>query len=205
VELVYIDDVIAEFLKCCTAAPTSVVEYREVPRYNRVTLGYLAALIRSFRDSRRSLVLPSFDDEFVRRLYVTYLSYLEATDFSYSLQQRTDARGTLAEFMKSPPFGQIFVSRTSPGVTRGNHYHHSKAEKFLVVEGDAVVRFRQVLRGEIIEHRVSGQTFRVVDIPPGYVHSIENVGERELVTLFWSSEVFDPQHPDTIASPVLPS
>jgi UDP-2-acetamido-2,6-beta-L-arabino-hexul-4-ose reductase len=98
--------------------------------------------------------------------------------------------------MKSAQFGQVFVSRTKPGITRGNHYHHTKTEKFFVVEGDAVVRFRSIFGGEVIEYPVSGRDFKVVDIPPGYAHSIENVGLGELVTLFWASEIFDPGSPD---------
>jgi UDP-2-acetamido-2,6-beta-L-arabino-hexul-4-ose reductase len=230
-DLVYIDDVVAAFLAILDPAqrvaqdaqgaplplydlrpPTSDLRppafgwcvFREVPRSYKITLGHLAATIRSFRDSRQSLMLPSFEDEFTRRLYVTYLSYLDGPDFSYALQQRSDPRGTLAEFMKSESFGQIFVSRTKPGVTRGNHYHHSKTEKFLVLEGEAVVRFRSINDSEVIEHRVNGREFRVVDIPPGYTHSIENIGPGDLVTLFWASEVFDPQAPDTITLPVLP-
>lgn len=185
-------------------SPTSDgTEFRDVPRSFRITLGELAAKIRSFHDSRATLTLPSFADEITRRLYATYLSYLDGSDFGYSLEQKTDPRGSLAEFLKAPSFGQVFVSRTKPGITRGNHYHHSKAEKFLVLEGDAVIRFRHILGGEIIEHPVNGKEFKVVDIPPGYTHSIENVGDGELVTLFWASEIFDPAQPDTIAMPVL--
>jgi UDP-2-acetamido-2,6-beta-L-arabino-hexul-4-ose reductase len=133
------------------------------------------------------------------------------------LDIKTDNRGCLAEFLKSPSFGQIFVSRTKPGITRGNHYHHTKTEKFLVVEGEAIVRFRKIgeeisghrsvgrtqrseiggQKSEVIEYRISGTEFRVVDIPPGYTHSIENVGNSDLVTLFWANQVFDPEQPDT--------
>ena len=162
-----------------------------------VTLGRLAALIRSFRESRQSLVVPDFADPFVRRLYGTFLSYLAPDDFAYDLTKRADPRGSLAEFVKSPPFGQIFVSRTRPGITRGNHYHHTKTEKFLVVEGEAIVRFRHIRGGDVVEYRVCGEDFRVVDIPTGYTHSIENVGSGELVTLFWASQVFDPDQSDT--------
>jgi UDP-2-acetamido-2,6-beta-L-arabino-hexul-4-ose reductase len=195
-ELVYIDDVVSAFLECldCSASPGS--EMREVKTFYRVTLRELAAKVRSFRESRRSLVLPSLDDEFTRRLYATYLSYLEEADFSYLLEQRTDSRGSLAEFIKQTHFGQLFVSRTNPGITRGNHYHHTKTEKFFVLEGEAIIRFRHILNGGIIEHRVSGKDFKVVDIPPGYAHSIENVGESELVTLFWASEIFDSEKAD---------
>lgn len=202
-ELVYIDDVVAAFMACIDLEASPGFEHRDVPTFHRVTLGELAAKIFLFRTSRQSLVLPSFKDEFTRRLYATFLSYLDGSDFAYRLERREDPRGSLAEFIKSAEFGQLFVSRTKPGITRGNHYHHTKTEKFLVVEGEAIVRFRHIGGGDIIEHQVTGREFTVVDIPPGYTHSIENVGDRELVTLFWASEIFDPQRPDTTLLPVL--
>jgi len=202
-ELVYIDDVIAAFLNVVSCPPhPGECERRSVSRTFQVTLGDLAERIRSFRDSRKSLALPAFDDAFNRCLYATYLNHLDAGDWAYNLEVRTDPRGSLAEFMKSPHFGQIFVSRTKPGVTRGNHFHHSKTEKFLVLEGEAIIRLRHIGATEIIEHRVSGSDFRVVDIPPGYTHSIENVGTSNMVVLFWASEIFDPKAPDTYAMPV---
>ncbi len=140
----------------------------------------------------------------MRALYATYLSYLEAGEQGYGLEMKADARGSLAEFLKSPHFGQIFVSRTKPGITRGNHYHHTKAEKFMVVHGEAIIRLRQIHGEDVVEFRVRGDEYRVVDIPPGYTHSIENVGTDEMVTLFWSSEVFDPATPDTFREPVTP-
>jgi UDP-2-acetamido-2,6-beta-L-arabino-hexul-4-ose reductase len=127
---------------------------------------------------------------------------LPTDDFAYSLDKKCDPRGCLAEFIKAPAFGQIFVSRTLPGITRGNHFHHTKAEKFLVLEGEAIIRFRAIEDGAIIEYPVNGHEFRVVDIPPGYTHSIENVGVSELITLFWADEIFDQDRPDTYALPV---
>jgi UDP-2-acetamido-2,6-beta-L-arabino-hexul-4-ose reductase len=108
----------------------------------------------------------------------------------------------LAEFVKQSGFGQVFVSRTNPGIIRGNHFHHMKTEKFLVVEGQAVVRFRSVIGSEVKSFHVDGDDYRVIDIPPGYTHSIENVGSGVLVTLFWASEVFNPASPDTYGLPV---
>ena len=122
--------------------------------------------------------------------------------FAYALTQSTDPRGELAELLKSPHIGQIFVSRTRPGITRGNHYHDTKVEKFVVLEGDAVIRFRHILGGDIIEYPVSGREFRVVDIPPGYTHAIENVGQIDLIVLFWSDEIFNPDIPDTFGMTV---
>lgn len=203
IELVYIDDVVRTFLAELDPTP-SECRYRDIPRYTKITLGELAALVRSFGDIRKSLVLPNLADRFVQELYATYLSYLEPADFAYELDVKTDERGILAEFLKSKAFGQIFLSRTKPGITRGNHYHHTKTEKFLVVEGDAVVRFKSIIDSDrVIEYQVSGTSPKVVDIPPGFTHSIENVGTADLVTLFWASELFDPARPDTVYQAVL--
>ncbi len=180
-----------------------VLAYYEARPVYTVTLGRLAELIRSFRASRQTLLAPDFGDPLVHKLYGTFLSYLEPDDFAYDLTQRTDPRGSLAEFIKAPGFGQIFVSRTKPGITRGNHFHHTKTEKFLVLEGEAIIRFRHIQNQEVIEYAVRGEDYRVLDIPTGYTHSIENVGQGELVTLFWASEVFDAQQPDTQALAVV--
>ena len=196
VELVYIDDVISAFLDCLESFSHGC-EYRDVSQSFVVTLGELARQIEMFRDSRHSLLLPDFSDTFTKRLYATYISYLKDNDFAYHLKIREDVRGELSEFLKQANFGQLFISRTKPGITRGNHFHHTKVEKFLVVEGDAVIRFRQIDGTDLIEYRVSGRDFKVVDIPPGYTHSIENVGRGELITLFWAGEVFDPKDSDT--------
>jgi UDP-2-acetamido-2,6-beta-L-arabino-hexul-4-ose reductase len=166
------------------------------------TLAELVTTIEGFRDERRTLLVPELTHPFLTRLYATYKSYLPADGFAYPLEKRTDARGSLAEFVKSPHAGQIFVSRTKPGITRGNHFHHTKVEKFLVLEGRAVVRFRDIRGGEVLEYPVAGDEFRVVDIPPGYTHSIENVGTTELVVLFWADEIFDAARADTYAQNV---
>lgn len=163
----------------------------------QTTLGALLATIQGFRDHRHTLRLPDLSDPFTRRLYSTYVSYLPADGLGYKLPRRDDARGALAEFLKSPSLGQVFLSRTRPGITRGNHYHDTKTEKFLVVDGDAVIAFRHRVTGETVRYPVKGSDFQVVDIPPGWAHSITNVGERELIVLFWASEPFDPAHPDT--------
>ena len=204
IELIYIDDVVQDFLRQIEPGLPAGAAYREIEPVYKVTLGGLSELIQSFRQMRQSLYLPDFSGDFARKLYGTFLTYLDTADFAYDLEQKRDARGCLVEFVKSHPFGQIFISRTHPGITRGNHYHHTKTEKFLVVEGEAIIRFRPVLGGAVVEYRVSGQDLRVVDIPPGYTHSIENTGPGELVTLFWAAEVFDPSRLDTYAMPVIP-
>jgi UDP-2-acetamido-2,6-beta-L-arabino-hexul-4-ose reductase len=202
-ELVYVDDVVRCWLEHLDATGSKSDLYRSIEPTYRITLGELVEKIRSFRAVRQTLSLPDFD-EFNRKLYATYLSYLEPDDFAYGLERREDPRGALAEFIKSNTAGQLFVSRTRPGVTRGNHYHHTKTEKFLVVEGKAVVRFRHLMEDKVIEYPVCGKELRVVDIPPGYTHSIENVGSTDLVTLFWASEIFDQDRPDTCGLDVRP-
>ncbi len=200
--LVYIDDVVAAFRRELTPSSSGGCRYAEVPVTFHITLGELAARLQEFRDARTRLTVPAFSDPFIKRLYATYLSYLDENDFAYALEKRCDQRGCLAEFLKSPHCGQLFVSRTKPGITRGNHYHHTKTEKFLVVEGDAIIRFRHILHDDVLEYTVSGTDFRVVDIPTGYTHMIENIGNTELVVLFWASEIFDPEAPDTYTTEV---
>ena len=202
VDLTYIDDLVAAFM---TELDDGRAGFRTAPDSpsQTISLGDLAALVTSFKDSRTTLVLPEVTRRFERAVYATYLSYLPTDQFGYELPTKSDPRGSLAEFIKQPAAGQVFVSRTKPGITRGNHFHHTKVEKFLVVEGEAVIRFRPIEGEDVISYRVSGEVFRVLDIPPGYTHSIENVGRGNLVTLFWSSEVFDPARPDTVFLPVL--
>jgi UDP-2-acetamido-2,6-beta-L-arabino-hexul-4-ose reductase len=198
IELVHVDDVVAAFAKALQEQGGSGVAYRKVSPAHAVTLGELADKLYAFKQMRQTLLLPDFSDPFTYKLYGTYLSYLPEDSFAYDLQQRCDNRGCLAEFVKAPAAGQIFVSRTVPGITRGNHFHHLKTEKFLVLEGEAIVRFRHIEDETVLSYPVRGDDFRVIDIPPGYTHSIENIGEGELVTLFWASEIFNPDKPDTI-------
>jgi UDP-2-acetamido-2,6-beta-L-arabino-hexul-4-ose reductase len=196
VELVHSDDVVAQFLTHLEARIVGVIRAEVRPVFT-ITLGELAERIRGFRAMRRTLLVPDTGDAFTRRLLGTYMSYLPPDDLASPLEQRTDARGTLAELLRSPHFGQMFVSRTHPGITRGNHVHDMKVEKFCVLEGDAIIRFRTILDDEITEYRVSGRDFKVVDIPPGMTHNIQNVGSTEMIVLFWASEILDQQRPDT--------
>jgi UDP-2-acetamido-2,6-beta-L-arabino-hexul-4-ose reductase len=203
IELVYIDDVVSAFIGVGAGCrPLSDGKYFRVEPTYRKTLGVLAENIHGFRESRRSLALPEMGDPFLRALYATYVSYLPTDSFAYGLTQRSDPRGELAELLKTLHIGQIFISRTRPGITRGHHYHDTKVEKFVVLEGDAVIRFRHILGGDVIEYPVSGREFRVVDIPPGYTHAIENVGRNDLIVLFWADEIFNPDIPDTFGMTV---
>ncbi len=196
IELTYIDDVIKAFCDELVPGEAGFRFGKPLPCYH-ISLGKLADTIQSFHSMRVTLALADFSDSFVRALYATYLSYLPPADLGYRLETKSDPRGSLAEFVKSKSAGQVFVSRTRPGIIRGNHYHHTKVEKFLVVQGEAVIRLRLILGGDVIEYKVRGEDFQVVDIPPGYTHSIQNTGSDELVTIFWADEVFDPGRPDT--------
>ena len=198
--LVYVHDVATAMLGVIHDPPVAGrAERREVFPVAQITLEHLAQTLKGYRDGRKTAVTPSVSDEFGRKLYATYLSHLEPGEFAYDLMTRSDERGELAEFLKSAGCGQLFISRTRPGATRGNHYHHTKTEKFLVVEGQGVIRFRRVDdTQQVIEYPVKGTDFRVVDIPPDYTHSIENTGSGELVVLFWASEIFNPDAPDTM-------
>jgi UDP-2-acetamido-2,6-beta-L-arabino-hexul-4-ose reductase len=201
VELSYVDDVVAAFLEELDERKTTVEAGLEIPSY-KILLGDLAGRIQAFHEMRTTLTIPDFADWFNRALYATYLSYVPSTDLKQDLQIKSDARGSLAEFIKQSHFGQIFVSRTKPGITRGNHYHHTKTEKFFVVEGDGLIRMRAIEGGPVAEYHVTGNAYQVVDIPPGFTHSITNVGAGEMVTLFWSSDMFDPSRTDTYYLPV---
>ncbi len=206
VDLVYIDDVVARFVEELQNAggPADGFAPDTIPN-TRITLGDLAGRIQAFHEIRGSLVIQDLADRFNRCLYATYLSYVEPEVLEYGLKVKADPRGSLAEFIKSRHFGQVFVSRTHPGITRGNHYHHTKTEKFLVLAGVASIRLRHIEREDVREYLVRGEDYRVIDIPPGHTHSITNVGDGEMITLFWASEIFDPDRPDTYYLDVVPS
>jgi UDP-2-acetamido-2,6-beta-L-arabino-hexul-4-ose reductase len=197
VQLVYIDDVVAAFMALLDDAGACGFRYGSVEPVFRLTLGELVERIETIRRSRESLMLPDLGDPLNRRLLATFNSFLPDDGWSYPLEQRGDPRGVLAEFIKSGSAGQIFISTTKPGIIRGNHYHHTKVEKFLVLTGEGEIRLRMLGTDVIHRVRVSGSELRVVDIPPGWTHCIQNVGDSDMVTLFWSSEVFDPNRPDT--------
>ena len=204
--LVYIDDVIS----CILEAMQSGTVQRDAEGYcrihpvHRVTLGHLAELIEGFAAARKgSLGVPYLaEGSLEKKLYSTYLSYLPTDQFAYDLNSHTDDRGSFTEVLRSPERGQVSVNISKPGVIKGNHWHHTKNEKFLVVQGEGVVRFRRIDCDEVIEYRVSGDKLQVVDIPCGYTHNIENIGEGDMVTLMWANECFDPQRPDTFYLPV---
>jgi UDP-2-acetamido-2,6-beta-L-arabino-hexul-4-ose reductase len=201
VQLSYIDDVVSAFLEEITTEQGGIDAGADIPVHS-IALGELAGRIQAYHDMCNTLTLPDFGHWFNRALYATYLSYVPQAERQHQLMIRADNRGSLAEFVKQKSFGQIFVSRTNPGITRGNHYHHTKTEKFLVVEGEGLIRMRSIEGGSIEDIRVTGSAYQVVDIPPGKTHAITNVGTSEMITIFWASEIFDPNRPDTYFLPV---
>ncbi len=196
--LVYIDDLVAALLRDLTESPARDKSgFCLQPPVYRITLGKLAQTLRSFAESRKNALIPEVGDPLTARLWATYLSFLPTDGFAYPLKMNTDARGSFTEFLRSETCGQISVNVSKPGITKGNHWHHTKNEKFLVVSGRGVIRFRNPSASEVYEYYVSGDEMTVVDIPTGYTHSIVNLGESDLVTVMWASECFDPAHPDT--------
>lgn len=216
-ELLYIDDLVAAMLEAllgnvercryegAEAVPDSAGRYCYAPGAQRATLGEIVSLLEGFHDSRDTLSVPDLaEGSFSKKLYSTFLSYYELGGFAYDLKPNVDARGCFTEFLRTPERGQVSVNVSKPGITKGNHWHMSKWEKFLVVSGTASIKLRKVgldVEGEpypVDEYVVTGPDMRVVEMIPGYTHSITNLSETDdLVTVMWANEPFDPESPDT--------
>ena len=217
VTLVYIDDVVESFVgrlflatknakntKACEEPQNERNDFLSVePSYTR-TLGEIVDLIETFVDEPKTLDVPDQRDGFAKKLYATYLSYLPEDQFSYPLTMHCDNRGSFTEILHTAERGQVSVNVSRPGIVKGQHWHHTKHEKFLVVSGEGAIRFRKMddPAAKVIEYRVSGAKLEVVRIPPGYTHNIENLGTTDMVTVMWANEVFDPQRPDTFREEV---
>lgn len=206
--LVYIDDLVKELVRTLNGEVNisetynknqceSEYRYCFVPEQYQIKLLDIVNLLYSFKESRKDLYVPDMRDLFTKKLYATYLSYLPEDKFSYGLIMHTDARGSFTEMLKSEERGQVSVNISKPGITKGNHWHSTKNEKFIVVSGKARISFRRIGTEEVITYDVSGDKIEAVDIPPGYTHSITNTGETDLVTVMWANEPFDPNNPDT--------
>ena len=196
-ELIHIDDIVNDFKNLLTEkSERSQIDFLSVDPTYTVTLGEIADMIKLFKEISDSVLIPDMANDFVRKLHSTYLSYVPPKDAVYSLYKKTDERGYLFELIKSKSLGQIFVSKTRPGVTRGNHFHHLKNEKFCVIGGTAVIKLRHLITNETHDYYVNGTEPEVVNILPGYTHSITNTGQDELITLFWANEPFDKERPD---------
>lgn len=201
--LVYIDDVVDELIGAISGREHRNGDYCEVPVVHTVTLGSIVELIESFKEMPVSLKVPDLGDAFTKKLYSTYLSYLPKEKFSYPLHMNVDNRGSFTEIIRTADRGQFSVNISRPGITKGQHWHHTKNEKFVVVSGHGLIQLRKIGTEEIVSFEVSGDRIEVVEMIPGYTHNIINLSETEnLVTFMWCNECFDPEHPDTYAEKV---
>ncbi len=197
VKLVYIDDVVQNFLMVLQEQLSGVVRPEVSPNY-KITVGDLVDQIRTFKNSRDTMVIEAVGIGLTRALYSTYLSFLRPQQFVYSLTAHADPRGRFVEVLKTKDSGQFSYFTAHPGITRGGHYHHTKNEKFLVIKGKARFCFYHILTGETYELFTEGEKPQVVETVPGWSHDITNVGDNEMIVMLWANEIFDRQHPDTV-------
>ena len=197
VKLVYIDDVISEFINTLQTKHKGVCRRKVKPQYT-LTLQELTDHIFALKEGRASLVSERVGAGFMRALNATYLSYMTAGNFIYNLPKYEDERGSFVEMLKTHDTGQISYFTAHPGITRGGHYHHTKNEKFLVAKGDARFCFRHVLTNETHEIFTSGERPQIVEAVPGWAHDITNVGEEEMVVILWANEIYNKNFPDTV-------
>lgn len=204
-DLVYIDDLIEELINAVNGRANREDDgLCYVPVQYETTVGEIADMIKSFTTMQRSLSVPCLSSQLEKKLYSTYLSYLPTNKFKYQLDMKSDDRGSFTEIIKTSDRGQVSVNISKPGITKGNHWHHTKNEKFIVVKGKALIQLRRIGKNDegydypIEEFYVSGDKIEVVEMIPGYTHSIINMSEdEELVTIMWANEIFDENKPDT--------
>lgn len=203
-QFVYIDDVCFDIINIIENGGVDVNDKRIIHPSTKhaTTVGELADIIRKFKSDRNALLLPEAGQGFIRALYSTFISYLPPTEFSYRIPMYGDDRGVFAEMAKTTTSGQFSFFTAKPGITRGGHYHHTKTEKFLVLTGEALFRFRDLSTSEYVEIHVSGAESMVVDTIPGWAHDITNIGTTELVVMLWANEVFDRKKSDTFMSQI---
>jgi len=198
-ELIYIDDIVTEFSNLLDGiVPTKMEDkYCYINPTYKITLGKLAELIKSFKESMNSIQVPETGNEFIKKMFSTYLSYVPLDELVFIPKMNIDERGSFTELIRTESAGQMSVSVSKPGIVRGNHYHHTKMEKFIVVKGNARIKFRHVITGEEKEYFVADTQLKIVNIPVGYTHIIENISEDEMILLIWCNELFDKNTPDT--------
>jgi len=201
IRLVYVDDVVEQFLAIMDGSPAET-PFSDVAPVYRITVGDLADQLYRFRDSRDNLISERVGTGLTRALYSTYLSYLPKENFTYEVPKYGDPRGVFVEMLKTPDAGQFSFFTAHPGITRGGHYHHSKTEKFLVIKGEACFRFRHILTGEYHELNTTGHKPEIVETVPGWTHDITNIGNEEMIVMLWANEIFDREKPDTYACPL---
>lgn len=197
VELVYIDDVCEELLKVLDNPEEYKKDINYINERRIVTLQELTDLLYSFKDDMNSIYVPKTGDNFIKKLFATYVSYCELDDMVHTPKVNTDERGSFSELVRTMDSGQFSVSYSKPGVFRGNHFHHTKMERFIVIKGKAKITFRDIITDEMKEYFVDDSKLQIVTIPVGYTHSIENIGDDEMILFLWCNELFDEKHPDT--------
>lgn len=202
--LIYVDDLAAVMLKLLDGASSPATGFVDAQPVYETTVGELSDTVRSFPESRATLVTPRVGTGLVRALYATYVSMLPTEAFGYGLVRHADPRGVFVEMLKTPDCGQFSYFTAHPGITRGEHYHHTKTEKFLVIKGKARFGFRHIVTDETYERTVTGEVPEVVESIPGWSHNITNIGNDEMVVMLWANEIFDRQQPDTTAMKVTP-
>jgi len=204
--LCYIDDIVAECLNALKGQPNRVEDgFCAVEPEHTILLGDMAKRIESFRDMRDHLDVPDQSDPLTAKLYATYLSFLPQEDFARRPVVHADHRGYFAELIHMAGHGQVSVNVSRPHITKGEHWHHTKHEKFIVLSGEGIIRFRKPEETTVISYHVNSEVPQIVDIPPGYTHNIENTGDTDMITLMWANECFDPSKPDTLRLPVDPA
>ena len=198
-ELCYIDDLVGEMIDALRGQAHRDGEFCVVPTTHPVTLGQIVALLDDFKSQPQTLLMPRIpENSFAKKLYSTYLSYLPREKASFPLKMNFDARGSFTELLRTAECGQFSVNISKPGVTKGQHWHHTKWEFFIVVAGHGLIQQRKVGSDEVLDFEVSGDKIEAVHMLPGYTHNIINLSETEdLVTLMWANELFDPNRPDT--------
>lgn len=202
ISLVYIDDVINHFIKVLDGKVTNENGFCSIDSVYHITVGDLVKQIRSFKESRTTLITEQVGQGFIRALYSTYVSFLSPQLFTYNVPKYGDPRGVFVEMLKTKDSGQFSYFTAHPGITRGGHYHHSKTEKFLVIKGKAQFRFKHLMTNEYYEVNTAGDNPQVVETIPGWTHDITNVGEEEMIVMLWANEIFDRAQPDTYTSEI---
>ncbi len=197
-KLVYIDDVVDELIAALSGQEHREGDFCVVPTVHTITLGEIVDLLYAFKEMPKNGEVPNLGDAFTKKLYSTYLSYLQKEKFSYPLKMNVDNRGSFTEIIRTSDRGQFSVNISKPGITKGQHWHHTKNEKFVVVSGHGLIQLRKIGTDEVIRFEVSGEKIEVVEMIPGYTHNIINLSDTEdLVTFIWANEAFDPDRPDT--------
>jgi UDP-2-acetamido-2,6-beta-L-arabino-hexul-4-ose reductase len=199
INLVYVDDVVIDFINIIQNHSTETYSnYQEVSTQYKINVGDLVKQLRLFKNSRYSHVIEEVGCGLTRALYSTYISYFSPNQFTYDLVKHEDPRGVFVEMLKTKKSGQFSFFTAHPGITRGGHYHHSKNEKFLVLQGKARFKFRNIITDVLFEIETNGDVPQVVETVPGWSHDITNIGTEKMFVMLWANEIFDPENPDTI-------